>query len=267
MNDFELAQRQFREYYDSNIELLRDAEASIRTQILSVLADQPSFMTPHVVSRIKAREECISKFQRKYLPLLAEAKACCAIQHHIVDLIGIRVICLFVPDIKEIVGRLETEFDVLDITDKAREVEITADAFRYKGVHLAMALSARRRSLPPCSRFSSLRFEVQVRTIIQDAWSTLDQAIKYKKQVPHELCRRINALAALFEVADREFLAIKNQLSEFTLCRLSSVTPTIDGRTSTALDVLPVLHDGLSGNPRRICSSPGSITSAHVGSR
>ncbi len=243
MNDFDLAKREFREYYDANVAIFRDAEKSLRTQILSALADRPSLTMPHVVSRIKAREECINKFQRKYLPRLAKAETRYEIKNYIVDLIGIRVICLYMPDIMEIARLLEEEFDVLDFTDKTREVEVTADTFRYKGLHLDMALSERRKSLPAYSRFASMRFEVQVRTAIQDAWSTLDHAIKYKKQVPHELSRRINALAALFEIADREFLAIRDQISEFTDgASLSIDQPTPDGHRSTVYDFLPVLQ-------------------------
>lgn len=243
MNDFDRAKREFREYYDANIATFRDAERSLRAQILSALADQPSFPTPHVVSRIKAREECINKFQRKYLPRLAQAGTRYEIRNYIGDLIGVRVICLYTPDIMEIARLLEEEFDVLDFTDKTREVEITADTFRYKGLHLDMALSARRKSLPAYARYAAVRFEVQVRTAIQDAWSTLDHAIKYKKQVPHELSRRINALAALFEIADREFLAIRDQIFDLAAGASSGIDqPNPDGHRSTVFDILPVLQ-------------------------
>jgi putative GTP pyrophosphokinase len=241
MTDFEHAKRAFRAYYDANIGILREAEESLRTQIRDVLADRPSFATPHVVSRIKSREECINKFQRKYLPRLAEATDY-AIENYVADLVGVRVICLHVPDIKEIARLLEAEFDVLDVSDKAREVEKTADTFRYKGLHLEMALSDRRRSLPAYSQFASLRFEVQVRTAIQDAWSTLDHAIKYKRRVPHELTRRINALAALFEIADHEFLAIKNQLADIARGAPAGAAAAEHGRGRAGIDVLPVLR-------------------------
>ncbi|MBK7791641.1 MAG: (p)ppGpp synthetase [Betaproteobacteria bacterium] len=243
MNEFDRAKREFREYYDANIATLRDAERSVRSQILSALADQPSFATPHVVSRIKAREECISKFQRKYLARLAQAGAPYEIKNYIGDLIGVRVICLYTPDIMEIARLLEEEFDVLNFTDKTREVEVTADTFRYKGLHLDMELSARRKSLPAYARYASVRFEVQVRTAIQDAWSTLDHAIKYKKQVPHELSRRINALAALFEIADREFLAIRDQIFDLATGASSGTDQRDpDGHQSTVFDLLPVLQ-------------------------
>jgi putative GTP pyrophosphokinase len=243
VKDFDRAQQEFREYYDANIATLRDAEESVRAQIVSILADQPAFATPHVVSRVKAREECLHKFQRKYLPRLAGANATYAIKDHIADLIGIRVICLYEPDIGAIVRLLEKEFDVLELTDKAHEVEVTADTFRYKGLHLVMALSERRKRLPAYSRFAGLRFEVQVRTAIQDAWSTLDHAIKYKRQVPHELTRRINALAALFEIADREFLSIRNQLSGLAQgSPARRVAPAVDGLRSATSDLLAVLQ-------------------------
>lgn len=243
MNDFEHAKRTFRDYYDANISLWRDAEKSLRAQVLGVLADQPSFATPHVVSRIKTREECISKFQRKYLASLVGTGGHYVIADHIGDLIGIRIICLYETDVIEIARLLEGEFDVLAITDKAREVEVTADTFRYKGLHLDMALSDRRRKLPAYTRFASVRFEVQIRTAIQDAWSTLDHAIKYKRDVPHELRRRINALAALFEIADREFLAIRNQASELARGVAANPDPlSADGRRPSAFDYLPVLQ-------------------------
>jgi putative GTP pyrophosphokinase len=73
----------------------------------------------------------------------------------------------------------------------------------------------KRKSLPENKKYSDLQFEVQVRTIIQDAWSVLDHKIKYKKNIPSELKRRINRLAALFELADDEFFLIKDNTEEF----------------------------------------------------
>ena len=45
---------------------------------------------------------------------------------------------------------------------------------------------------------------------MQDSWSIIDHKIKYKKSIPNNLKRRINTLAALFELADREFRAIRD---------------------------------------------------------
>ena len=63
------------------------------------------------------------------------------------------------------------------------------------------------------SNYHKVHFELQIRTIIQDAWSVLDHKIKYKKSIPLSLKRRINRLSALFEIADDEFLRIKEEIS------------------------------------------------------
>ena len=59
-------------------------------------------------------------------------------------------------------------------------------------------------------RLADYRFEVQIRTIVQDAWSEVDHKLKYKKQIPAFLQRRINRFAAIFELADQEFEAIRD---------------------------------------------------------
>jgi putative GTP pyrophosphokinase len=46
---------------------------------------------------------------------------------------------------------------------------------------------------------------------VQDAWSVLDHKIKYKRSIPETLKRRINCLAALFELADQEFRNIRDE--------------------------------------------------------
>ncbi|GGZ32862.1 hypothetical protein [Asticcacaulis endophyticus] len=62
--------------------------------------------------------------------------------------------------------------------------------------------------------YSDYPFELQIRTVVQDSWSILDHKIKYKKSIPNGLKRRINTLAALFELADREFRAVRDGTAE-----------------------------------------------------
>ncbi|MEO5323046.1 hypothetical protein PV773_06955 [Mesorhizobium sp. CC13] len=62
--------------------------------------------------------------------------------------------------------------------------------------------------------YADFPFELQIRTVVQDSWSVLDHKIKYKKSIPIELKRRINTLAALFELADREFREIREGTTE-----------------------------------------------------
>ena len=164
-----------------------------------------------VTSRVKDREECIKKFSRKYQSKLEEEETEYEIKDYITDLIGLRIVCLYEKNIKEVGDLLKEHFHLIDITDKCKLVEQTENTFGYKGLHLDLKLSEPRNEMPEYCMYKDICFEIQIRTIIQDAWSVLDHKIKYKKSIPHILKRRINSLAALFETADREFFSIREE--------------------------------------------------------
>jgi ppGpp synthetase/RelA/SpoT-type nucleotidyltranferase len=209
--NFEAEQISFRNYYTDNYELLKDAEEFVRSLITSLLSQASGLEKPTVISRLKDRDESIRKFSRKYQTELEQKQTPYEIKDFITDLVGIRVICLYEREIDTVVKVLRANFHILDESDKIKKMETTEDTFGYKGFHLDVAVNEERKALPEYVRFSSLRYEVQVRTIIQDAWSVLDHKIKYKKSIPAPLKRRINTLAALFELADHEFLSIRDK--------------------------------------------------------
>ncbi|NNM62943.1 MAG: (p)ppGpp synthetase [Steroidobacteraceae bacterium] len=207
--DFEAEKAAFRTYYDHNAALFDGAKASFLTLIRSLLAggDYASAVTS---GRIKDREESIKKFVRKYQGDLEKNSTPYDIKSHITDLIGLRLVCLYEDEIEPIGALVRKQFDVLEVTDKIAQIEGTENAFGYKGLHLDLKLGALRAEMPEYAPFAPFRFELQIRTIIQDSWSALDHKIKYKKSIPAGLRRRINTLAALFELADREFRQVRD---------------------------------------------------------
>ena len=208
--NFDAEKANFRQYYDENLPLLEIACASIRTLINSLLNSVSSVEISKFESRVKNRDECTAKFDRKYRSSLEEDGTPYEIRHFITDLVGLRVVCLYednLPAISQLIGK---HFNVLEVTNKAAVVENTVDSFGYKGLHMDLKLSSPRSELPEYSPYSHLQFELQIRTIVQDSWSVLDHKIKYKKSIPDRLKRRINVLAALFELADREFREIRD---------------------------------------------------------
>ena len=228
--NFEAEQISFRNYYTDNYELLKDAEEFVRSLITSLLSQAPDLEKPTVISRIKDREESIRKFSRKYQTELEQKQQPYEIKDFITDLLGIRVICLYEREIDTVVEVLRTNFQILDESDKIKKMETTEGTFGYRGFHLDVGVNEARKALPEYGRFSSLRYEVQVRTIIQDAWSVLDHKIKYKKSIPAPLKRRINTLAALFELADHEFLSIRDK----TLDLLQQADAKVEAEAETA---------------------------------
>jgi ppGpp synthetase/RelA/SpoT-type nucleotidyltranferase len=206
---FEKAKTTFRSEYEVRLPVLKSAEKAFRNLVALLLTDK-DFSEPKVISRVKDRTECVSKFDRKYRASLEKKGAEYAIIDHISDIVGLRLVCLYEDEIEKIEEVLRGEFDVIDRTDKTKEIEETISSFGYKGVHLDVKLSDNRSSLPEYAKFADLRFEIQIRTIVQDGWSEIDHKIKYKKETPDSIQRRIASLAALFEMADREFQTIRD---------------------------------------------------------
>jgi len=247
-SDFDKEKYSFREFYSDNLGLMEGATNSFCTLINALLTHSGGIAISKIEGRVKEKEECIRKFNLKYRKALEASSTDYSIKDHISDLIGLRVVCLYEDDIENIQNTLKEHFEVIDITDKISQIESTEDSFGYKGLHLDLKLGQARKDMPEYKAFVDFSFEIQIRTIIQDSWSVLDHKIKYKKSIPTPLKRRINTLAALFELADREFREI---------------------RTSTDAEILKAeeeepepLQDGVAGpvQPERKTNGNGRLT-------
>jgi putative GTP pyrophosphokinase len=212
--DYEAEKAVFREFYEGNRATLDGALGSFRTLIRSLLASRPEIAVSDVEGRVKEREECLTKFTRKYRTALESSKTPYAIRDKITDLVGLRIVCLYEDDVDRISELISGEFEVIGITDKIAQIEGTENAFGYKGLHLDLRLNDARKGMAEYRLYADHPFELQIRTVVQDSWSIVDHKIKYKKSIPNNLKRRINTLAALFELADREFRAIRDATKE-----------------------------------------------------
>jgi putative GTP pyrophosphokinase len=208
--DFEFEKTAFRTFYEQNLLLLEMAQQSFSALVNALVMHPGTVAVSKIEGRVKDKEECIRKFVRKYQPALEERNEPYEIRSHVTDLIGLRIVCLYEDEIDQVADILRSHFEVIEITDKVSAMENTEGSFGYKGLHLDLRLNAARSALPEYAHYAPFRFELQVRTLIQDSWSVLDHKIKYKKSIPNPLKRRINVLAALFELADREFREIRD---------------------------------------------------------
>ncbi len=206
--DFRTERLNFIKFYEGNIQHIENAKNTFLSIISSILADE-GFEVHSIVGRVKDKNECLKKFAAKYQKVLEDEQTPYEISKYINDLIGLRIVMLYESDINKVGDILQKEFTLLEKTDKSKLLEEEDNVFGYKGLHLDMKMAEPRASMREYQAYADFPFEIQVRTIIQDAWSVLDHKIKYKKAIPKYLERRINSLAALFEIADREFLDIQ----------------------------------------------------------
>jgi ppGpp synthetase/RelA/SpoT-type nucleotidyltranferase len=210
MNDENNIKDKFTKEYNKSNDLFVKAAKTYKNLIVNLLNSEVSKSS--VEFRIKTLASSIEKLERKYLDDLKKDNSNI---EKITDIIGIRVICLYESEIEKIENILSQEFDLVSKTDKTEELKKNNDTFGYKSLHLDLKLNSERIKLKEYEKYKDIAVEVQVRTIIQNAWSELDHQIKYKNHIPDELSRRINRLSALFEIADSEFEQIAKISTEY----------------------------------------------------
>ncbi|HEX8733790.1 MAG TPA: hypothetical protein VF721_00570 [Pyrinomonadaceae bacterium] len=129
------------------------------------------------------------------------------------DIVGLRVICLFLTDIEKIGNVIRNTFDVVKEDNKIDNSKFAS--FGYLSVHFIAKLGKNFRG----TRYNNILdipFEIQVRTIAMDAWANISHYLDYKtdKDIPEELKRDFYALSGMFYVADKHFQLFFDQRQE-----------------------------------------------------
>jgi ppGpp synthetase/RelA/SpoT-type nucleotidyltranferase len=129
------------------------------------------------------------------------------------DIVGFRVVCLFLADLEPVRDIIRTDFDVFDEDNKIDDQEL--DTFGYMSLHIKAKLKPSAEEAQNC-QIMEIPFEIQVRTIAQDAWASISHHIDYKTKstMSRRLKRDFNALSGLFYVADTHFALIKQHILE-----------------------------------------------------
>jgi putative GTP pyrophosphokinase len=141
------------------------------------------------------------------------------------DLCGSRVIVYYADDVVKVADIIKAEFDVVEEELAHQQDAIDVDRFGYLSAHYVIKLGAGRRNLAEWGSAKDLRAEIQIRTVIQHAWSAVSHALQYKQEVavPSRLRRRLHRIAGLFELADEEFVGIRDQRQEIERVTLEAL--------------------------------------------
>jgi len=128
----------------------------------------------------------------------------------ITDIAGVRVVCLYSPDTSEVQKLIRKEFDLVEEVDKLKEK--SSEEFGYSAKHFIIRLG-KSSSGARYDDLKNLVCEIQVRTVLQDAWAIIQHHLVYKKEadVPEALQRKLNSLSGLLETADDQFDSIRRE--------------------------------------------------------
>lgn len=127
----------------------------------------------------------------------------------ITDLCGIRIITNLESDI-EYVSRIIRQTFKIDEPNSHDHRKRPVNEFGYLSLHLVISLDKDREDLIENFEIKSLKAEIQIRSILQHAWAEIEHDLGYKNKedVPKELQRGSNRLAAILEAADLEFVRL-----------------------------------------------------------
>src|SRR5260370_37599744 len=98
------------------------------------------------------------------------------------DLAGIRIITYFLKTVEEIDKVIYELFDVKEKQNKGEVLE-QAEQFGYQSVHYIVSIAPEKLKILEMPRYTGLKAEIQVRTILHNALAGLKHDIQYKALV------------------------------------------------------------------------------------
>lgn len=133
----------------------------------------------------------------------------------VTDMMGIRIICTFLEDISQVQAQLTALFNVKEIEVKGATQSFKE--FGYESVHVLIAVPQNcvpkdAKPLP-----NDLVCEIQIRTILQDAWAEVEHELIYKTEfTPFDLPlrRKLASMNASLSLADIIFQEIRDYQSK-----------------------------------------------------
>ena len=203
---------QIKETYEKYHKLFSVILKNIQTKITGEIQLNPK---PVYKSRIKSFDSYYSKLLRLKSQEAKEAnKLVC-----LTDMMGIRIICAFLQDISTVENQIKKTYQIKEIEHKGNPNNVRE--FGYESTHILIGIPAdclnldeiedeEIRNLPIPE---NLVCEIQVRTILQDAWAEVEHELIYKQEfTPFDapLRRKLASVNASLNLADIIFQEIRD---------------------------------------------------------
>ena len=197
LKEYDDSQSLYVEFVSSMAALMGRLVAEHGFKVLSV--------TPRVKDRPSLRDKLLKR-ERIYSTL-----------DDVTDIAGLRIITYSANDVDSISSVIKKEFYIDQVNSVDKRALLDPDRFGYLSVHYIVRLKSPRSKLPEYERFTHLKMEIQIRSILQHAWAEIEHDLGYKSKqaVPSEIQRRLSRLAGLLEMADDEFDRVREDLVQY----------------------------------------------------
>jgi len=179
--------------------------APIRLHVVNDLKEriEQTLSTLHSRPAVKVRIKNFYSYYKKYLRLLKNGNT----DVRITDLMGLRIVCPFIEDLGTVESLIKGRFDVLEVERKGH---YTFKEFGYESTHLLIRIPDDIIALR--GRPDTDVAEIQIRTILQDAWAEVEHELYYKAEfnpVDEPMKRKLAAVNASLTLADIIFQEVR----------------------------------------------------------
>ena len=195
------------EWYVQNKELYNACGSSMQ-RLLTTLLQQASIPIHSIQYRIKEQSSFLNKcLNSRYTTPLDE----------ITDVCGLRVITYTNKDVDDICKIIEKQF-YIDWDHSVNKAErLLENEVGYLSVHYIAKLNQARAKLEEYMPYCNIRFEIQIRTLLQHAWAEIehDRSYKFSGELPRDIKRRFFLIAGTLELMDREFNSLAQEIEQY----------------------------------------------------
>lgn len=201
--------RQFLDWYNAREKLYQEFADCVLDKMLSALRER-KIIYAYSTSRAKSLDSLTEKCEKKrhdvetnsYVPKYNNPRK------QITDLAGARIVCYLPQDIAPIQNVIENLFQIDTENSMNKADLLNADKVGYLSVHYVVSLKEEDLS-SELRVYKDMKCEIQLRTVLQDAWSQIFHDRQYKSSgggvtVPEEMLRETNLISGALELIDNE---------------------------------------------------------------
>lgn len=158
----------------------------------------------HVKSRIKEPQSIVKKLKRQGHEVTLENML-----KYIKDIAGVRIICSFTSDIYRIADMLAQQADlkVMELTDYLAEPKVSG----YRSYHMLVTVP-----VYLSDGVVDTKVEIQIRTIAQDFWASLEHKMYYKFEgnAPAFISQELRDCARIVSELDAKMLSLNEAIKQ-----------------------------------------------------
>lgn len=193
------------DWYDEQVGGFRAVEAAVRAHLGGAL----------VAARLDdARLETRTKGRNSFLTKATKSDGRGGFKYEdpavdLTDFVGARVLVPLSADVAPVARLVQRLFAVEEMSDQRADQLL--DVPGYQSLHFLLRFRPEDKEALDIADAPDLLVEVQVRSILQHAWASLQHDLMYKgERAPTDnVRRRLIALAGLLELADQEFMSVR----------------------------------------------------------